>query len=468
MLASLNPAKWDLYKAAHLLNRAGFGGSPDEIAAFHKPGLEAAVERLLTIQDDSERFPPPDFSKASLLREAVEPAYWLGAMPAASRKIKELQLPGYLQTKMLRTCWLERMRFSPNPLREKMTLFWHGHFATGVQKVGDSYLMWQQNDTLRRNALGNFGDLVKAISRDPAMMIYLDVQNSNKSHPNENFARELMELFTLGIGNYSEEDIRQAARAFTGYRLSPPDRSLFRFAALEHDEEPKQFMRVTSNYNGDGIIDRILAVPACAKFIVRKLLRFFVCDNPESGLVNTLAEAFREGNYELTPLLREIFRSAEFYSDRVMHSLVKSPVQYVIQAAKSLEVELPPEDALQSALQRMGQQLFAPPNVKGWDGGKAWITTNTLLERYNFSQSFLRGGNASSSLDMGKIAPSELRANITSLLSALSFRLFQSRPGGQSHAIFFDFLSRKAGRLDDQAIRDLLHLMMSTPQFQLT
>jgi hypothetical protein len=256
VLASLNPAKWDLYKAAHLLNRAGFGGSPDEIAAFHKLGLEAAIERLLTIQDDLERFSPPDFSKASLLGETVEPASLLGAMPAPARKIKEFQLPGYQQTKMLRTWWLERMRFSPNPLREKMTLFWHGHFATGVQKVGDSYLMWQQ--------------------------------------------------------------------------------------------------------------------------------------------------------------------------------------------------------------------LFAPPNVKGWDGGKAWITTNTLLERYNFSQSFLRGGSALFRLDMENIAPPKLRSNISLLLSALSFRLFQSRPVGQPHAIFFDFLERKAGRLDDQIIRDLLHLMMSTPQFQLT
>src|SRR4030095_9897231 len=284
----------------------------------------------------------------------------------------------------LRRWWLERILTSPAPLLEKMTLFWHGHFATSVQKVRDGYWMWLQNDTLRRNALGNFASLTKKMSRDPAMMIYLDLQKSEKEHPNENWARELMELFTIGIGNYTEQDIRESARAFTGYRVHFGTHQ-FRFRALQHDETSKTFMDRTGSLDGDDIIDTLLEKPACGQFIGRKIWRYFVEDEPSQQIVDAFADRVRAHNYEIRPLLREILSSSEFYSGRVMRSQIKSPVQFLIQTAKLLEIPLPPVAIAQNAMRQMGQILFAPPSVKGWDGGKSWISTSTLLFRYNFA-----------------------------------------------------------------------------------
>ena len=205
----------------------------------------------------------------------------------------------------------------PAPLLEKMTLFWHGHFATSVQKARDGYWMWLQNDTLRHHALGNFVALTKAISRDPAMMIYLDLPQSRREHPNENWARELMELFTVGIGNYTEQDVRESARAFTGYRLDLATQR-FRFAPNQHDAGAKNFQGRAGNFNGDDIIDILTKQPACAEFIGRKICRYFIEDEPSVQLVNLVAERMRAHNFEMKPLLWEIFCSEEFYSERVM------------------------------------------------------------------------------------------------------------------------------------------------------
>src|ERR1700682_5741395 len=290
----------------------------------------------------------------------------------------------------LRRWWLERMMTGPAPLLEKMTLFWHGHFATSVQKVKDAYWMWLQNDTLRRNAFGNFATLVKKMSRDPAMMIYLDLQQSRKEHPNENWARELMELFTVGIGNYSEADIRESARAFTGYRIDMTTQQ-FRLAPPPTDARPKTFMGKTGNGSGDDIIDILMKQPACAQFLARKLWRFFAEDQPSAQIVDAVAARIREHNFETRPVLSEILSSREFYSDAAMRNQIKSPVQYLIQTTKLLSTELPAAPVAQNAMRQMGQILFAPPNVKGWDGGKAWGSTSTLLFRYNFANYLING-----------------------------------------------------------------------------
>jgi uncharacterized protein (DUF1800 family) len=385
------------------------------------------------------------------------------------------------------------MMNGPAPLLEKMTLFWHGHFATSVQKVRDGYFMWLQNDTLRRNALGNFGTLVKKISRDPAMMIYLDLQQSRKEHPNENWARELMELFTVGIGNYTETDIRESARAFTGYRIDMTTQQ-FRFAPFQQDLGPKTFMGKTGPHNGDDIIDILIMQPACAQFIGRKLWRYFVEDDPASQVVDSVASRIRAHNYEIQPVLREIFSSEEFYSEQAMHTQIKSPVQYIIQTSRLLETQLPSPIVAQNAMRQMGQILFAPPNVKGWDGGKAWISTSTLLFRYNFADYLINGDamlpadgprrgqggdfgfrhpgalteqSRRDPIDISKLAPAELREKPPELVDLLSARLFQNRAPKKETNTFVQYLEARKPDTSDEIMRELIHLMMSTPQFQL-
>lgn len=490
MLTPLDPRQWDVTKAAHLLNRAGFGGSPGQIEALHAMGFDKAVASILDAPDDAKQFPrPADINPvdALALRQQVM------MLPEEQRKQKQQELQKQQRGDMLGLVawWLDRMAQTPNPLREKMTLFWHGNFATSVQKVKQAYLMWQQNDTLRQQALGNFGDLAKAVSRDPAMMIYLDTRESKKEHPNENFARELMELFMLGIGNYTEEDIQNSARAFTGYKIDPRD-GTFRYAPFQHDNGVKTFFGQSGKFDGDDIINLILQKPACAQFITRKLWAFFAYENPKPELVAQLGESFRGHQYGIKPMMEEIFRSGEFYSPRAIRMQIKSPVQWMVQTSKILETDMPPPVVAANALRQMGQMPFAPPNVKGWDGGKAWITTSTLLFRYNLSNFELSNGALTiqamnkiaaadkaagrparevqnrKPVDLAKIAPPELRADPEKLVSSLTFRLYQSPLSAKETRPYLDFLKEKNNDTSDQTVRELLHLMMSTPQYQLT
>ena len=389
------------------------------------------------------------------------------------------------------TWWLNRMAQTPNPLREKLTLFWHGSFATSVQKVKQAYLMWQQNETLREYSLANYGNLVKAVSRDPAMMIYLDTRENKKEHPNENFARELMELFTLGIGNYTEDDIQNSARAFTGYRINPKD-DTFRYAPFQHDDGPKTFFDQSGKFGGDDIINLILQKPACAQYITRKLWKFFAYENPSPTLVGQLGSSFRSYKYEIRPMMQEILRSAEFYSPRAIRMQIKSPVQWLVQTSKILETDMPQGLVAVNALRQMGQMPFVPPNVKGWDGGKAWITTSTLLFRYNLANFALNNGALNvqamnriiaankaagrpgfevenrKPVDLAKIAPPALRADPQKLVASLTFRLYQSPLTLKEIQPFLDFLKQKNNDTSDETVRELLHLMMSTPEYQLT
>jgi uncharacterized protein (DUF1800 family) len=489
MLTPLDPKQWDVTKAAHLLNRATFGGTPEDIEALHSLGFEGAVHSVLNSPDDANLFPKPaEVTPINIpaMREQTK------MLPEEDRKKKLQEMLKQDRGNMfgLISWWIDRMYRTPNPLREKLTLFWHGHFATSAQKVKQSYLMWQQNEMLRQHALGNFGAMTKAVSRDPAMMIYLDTRQSNKAHPNENFARELMELFTLGIGNYTEDDIKQAARAFTGYKINPQDET-FRFAPFQHDDGEKTFFGKTGNFNGDDIIGMILQKPVCAQYIAKKLWEFFAYENPAPGVLMPLADSFRSHNYEIKPVMGEIFRSAEFYSPAAIRTQIKSPVQWLLGTGKILETE--PQKGLVSvnALRQMGQVPFGPPSVKGWDGGKAWITTSTLLLRYNLANFALGNGpmnvqpmravannNKSGKpgfdvqnrtpVNFAKIAPQDLRGDPDKLVAHLTWRLFQSKLTSRDTQPFVDFLKQKNNDTSDQTIRDLLHLMMSTPQYQLT
>jgi uncharacterized protein (DUF1800 family) len=490
MLTPLNARQWDLQKAAHLLNRAGFGGTPDEIKAFCELGLDRAVETVLDSPDDSTQFPKPAWAQPQNLLEMHQEMMTL--TPDEKKQLQQQIQKQYRQDDLdLINWWLGRMRYTVNPYREKMTLFWHGHFATSVAKVRDSYLMWQQNELLREHAFGNFGLMVKAISRDPAMLIWLDTRESKKDHPNENFAREVMELFTLGIGNYTENDVQQGARAFTGYRIDPRDET-FRYAPFQHDDGVKQFLGQSGPFNGDDVLDIILRQPACARFIANKLWTFYAYEEPRPALVDVLASNFRQSNYEIRPLMRSMFRSAEFYSPDAVRTQIKSPVQWVVQTSKVLETPMARPQVTVNALRQLGQIPFAPPNVKGWDGGRSWITTSTLLYRYNMANFALGNGPLHidplrrvagankmaqgpgfdvqnyNGPDLTKVVPAVVRNDPKRLVDYLCFRLYQDPLTPRDTETFVKYVSDHGPNPNDNALRELLHLMMSTPEYQLT
>ena len=493
MLSQLSQSRWDEGAAAHLLSRAGFGGTIEEITQVHGKGLDRAVHDLLEPDFFACEPNAPAWAQPRDLRSIRMEARAAKRSGDKAKLQEERQMEGE-QLLDLRRWWMDWMGATPAPLIEKMTLFWHGHFATSAEKVTDGYWMWRQNDTFRRYALGNFVSLTKEMSRDPAMMIYLDLPQSRREHPNENWVRELMELFTVGIGNYSEQDVRESARAFTGYRLSFATQQ-FWFSRKEHDDRPKTFLGRKGNFNGDDIIDILTKQPACAQFIGKKLCRYFINDDPAPTLVDAVAASLRAHNFEIKPVLREIFCSAEFYAPPNMRSQIKSPAQFLVQTCRVLGCELPAPPIAQAAMRQMGQLLFAPPNVKGWDGGKSWISTSTLLFRNNFANYLIngdallpeagrgKGGDRGvkagaraivaqqfhrEPVNVGAMAPPEIRDNPDKLVTQLSRRVLQADPEQPDREAFLKFLGAHNGDTSDATIRGLLHLMMSTPEYQLT
>jgi uncharacterized protein (DUF1800 family) len=365
--------------AAHLLRRAGFGGTPDEIARFARMQPHDAVESLIHFPDTS-RLPGPDnvYDPYGGLNMMMAPM--AGDRKAFMQQAREQSRASIMS---MQTWWLNRMLTTPAPLQEKMTLLFHGHFTTAaIQKgVWPSYI-WNQNQVYRNAALGNLRDLTLAVSKDPAMLIYLDNASSNKSHPNENYARELMELFTLGHGNYSEEDIRQSARAFTGYSV---DRRTGQFVnnARVHDDGNKSFLGQNGNFSGDDIVRIIYQQPACAHFWASTLLSYFVYNDPEPQLIDQVAGLLLMHDYNLAPVMSAILQSNVFFSPRAYRAIVKSPAEFVVGIHKTLALASVEPTALR-ALNQMGQILFYPPNVAGWPGGETWLTSKTMIARQNY------------------------------------------------------------------------------------
>ncbi len=338
----------------HLLRRAGFGFSPTELAYYKSLGYEGAVKELLN----------PEQVSNSQLDDAI-----------ARQRFDFTNLDD------LKRWWIYRMAFTRKPLEEKMTLFWHGHFATSNRKVGNAYTMYQQNALMRKYALKNFGDLLLAMSEDPAMIIWLDNQQNHKGKPNENYAREVMELFSVGIGHYTEPDIKEAARAFTGWETKA---NAFFFNASQHDSGDKIFLGERGNFNGNDIVDILAHKPATANFLARKLCKFFVSDNPSEEMIKKIAHTYKPNDTNVKKMLAAIFTHPDFFTAKAYHAKIKSPAELVIGTIKSLQVQKL-DATLPSQMSRMGQNLFEPPSVKGWDGGTSWISTNTVMERFNFA-----------------------------------------------------------------------------------
>jgi uncharacterized protein (DUF1800 family) len=289
----------------------------------------------------------------------------------------------------MRGWWMGEMLATDAPLAERMTLFWHNHFVSSQQKVRSAKLRYRQNATLRRHALGDFGALLHAASKDAAMLLYLDGVRNRRGAPNENFAREVMELFTLGEGHYTESDVKEAARAFSGWSLERGS-GAFVFRRALHDPGEKTILGRTGRFDGDQVLDILLERPETAELVVRKLWLEFVSPEPDEAYVRRIAADFRRSGYRIPVALSQLFASEAFWSPDNRGVLVKSPVELVVGTLRSLEVA--PDDATPFALAAagMGQNLFSPPNVKGWRGGDAWIDSSTLLARKQFVESISR------------------------------------------------------------------------------
>ena len=365
------------------MNRAGFGQPapakhPDEI-----------VDYLLS--------PPkkPDHVPSWTKKTEEHFLNWkkMKELPEDERRKKQnehrKQQRQYLE--QMKAWWLKRMHQGAHPLQEKMTLFWHGHFVSSSEKVKNSLLLWNQNDLFRQEGMGNFEELTIAVGRDSAMLRYLDGHNSRKKSPNENYARELMELFTLGEGHYTEEDIKQAARAFTGWHVRPlTGEAHFRQNVFDSDE--KTFFGKKGEFDDEDIVEIILKQDRTAEYICTNLWEFFAYKSPEPEIVQALAETFREEAYEIKPVLRQMFMSREFYSQKAIRTQIKSPISWLISLIRILDMDPFPERLSHRIIAALGQDLFNPPSVKGWDEGRAWINTSTLIMRNNIAHLLIFGG----------------------------------------------------------------------------
>ena len=350
------PAGWSTADTAHLLRRAQYGASALEINRAHKAGPLATLERLCVPQPEEPQFE----RESALLRQT--------ALDTGS-------------TTNLQAWWLHRMLHSANPLVEKMTFLWHNLFATSNDKVKDAALMLAQNDLFRAQALGDYARLLHQIARDPAMLIWLDGNANRRRHPNENFAREVMELFSLGVGNYTEKDIQEAARCFTGWHMRDGE---FWFNDIQHDTGSKTVLGSTGKFDGDAVIDICLNQPACPRFIAIRLLKTFVLPEPDSKTIQAVADSITKNKFILRPVLRELLASRLFFSPQTRAAIIKSPLDLVLGTQRAL-VSAPKLEPTAKCLDDLGQALFMPPTVKGWEGGRLWISSTTYLLRANFA-----------------------------------------------------------------------------------
>lgn len=403
-LTPIGPADWNAERAAHLLERAGFGATPEEIAQFAAMTPEAAVRRLVyskNIPNDLPAFDesgahdpglepfPASRPAATDLAKATGESMGVKVKPTGNRRLQPVANKFFywlraskLETNRVAYWWADRMLVTQRPLEEKMALFWHGHFATSEEKVRDYRKMLKQNELFRAQGTGNFRDLLIGVAQDPAMLAFLDAGVNVKGAPNENFAREIMEMFSMGVGNYSETDIREAARAFTGWNYVDLN---FVVTPEKHDETPKKFFGRQGNFDGVEVIDVILAQPVTADYVAGKIYRFFVNQDLPAPLRAKLGATLRDSNYEIAPLLETIFLSRDFYSEESMATHIKSPVELVISTYRKMGLrEMPGVPDFNDVTEALGQKLLYPPTVAGWANGKSWITPGLLLSRGNF------------------------------------------------------------------------------------
>ncbi len=495
--AGVEPLEWGIPAAAHLMRRAGFSADLDELYRIRAQGYSATLDELIDYQNvDNSAL------EARLEARNYQLAYYVPDLDFSLASLVDLN-----------RLWLQRMIHSRHQLVEKMTLFWHDHFATSIEGVPlvdcinlrtncpDGLPLLQiQNDTLRTHALGNFRDMVKAIARDPAMVIFLDAFSNTAGSPNENWARELLELFTMGEGNgYSEADVKEAARAFTGWTLSPRNYRFYynvfahdhvypkRFLGEEIYSQPADLFSERGSHDGDAVIDVIFRQPQVAPYLTRKLWEYFVYPNPSPDVIEPLARVFRDSGYELKPLMRAIFEHPHFMSMRAYRAKVKSPVELAVGAARELRLDDPQNLPLVMFFFSLGQLLYLPPDVGGWVSDAGWINTGTVLGRYNFTN-FLTSNR--DGLYSGVLEPvaDEIPVNdfiqqyqISNATETVDFfveALVQGDVSVDTRYTLEEYLNAASGAVPrgfdisnplaiDQKVRGLIYLTMLLPVYQL-
>jgi uncharacterized protein (DUF1800 family) len=426
-------------RIAHLLRRTGFGASPAELDRYEEMGFDAAIDALLDYPPWPDPYPVDPAIEAAFQDDPRE------GQQLAREALREL--PGW---------WIARMLTTPNPLEEKMTLFWHGHFTSAARKVQDGRLMIAQNRMLRRNALGSFERLALDASRDAAMLIYLDGTRSNAAAPNENYARELMELFTMGIGNYSEDDVKESARALTGWKVQRESGTV-RYVPRLHDDSEKTYLGQTGAFQLEDIVRIAVAHPATGRRLAAKLVKFFLRPDPPDDLVARLAAVYYAGGYSIRAMLEHLLRSDEFSSATAYRANIKSPVELLVGGLRTLGVtQAGPQ--VGRLLVPLGQALFSPPSVKGWDGGRAWIGASSLLTRFNVAALATSGARDP--------APAEPASGPEAAAGAVIDRLLDGQVSTGVRAALVDYATAMRDHPQPRS-RGLLRLAMTAPEYQL-
>lgn len=402
-LQALAPSEWNEEKAKHLLERAGFGATPDEIQRLARLTPSQAVKQMVryaAIPDKSQAFEDSGAHDAGLepfaasrpaatdLAKATGQALGVKVKPGGNRRVQQVAdrylywlRVSRLETHRLGYWWANRMLTTQRPFQEKMTLFWHGHFATTEEKVRDYRKLNIQNELLRQHATGKFRDLMVAVAKDPAMLAFLDAGVNLKGAPNENFAREIMELFTMGVGNYTEQDIKEAARAFTGWNYND---LRFVINPQQHDDGEKTILSRTGRFTGEQVIDILLAQPVTAEYVSGKLYRYFVREDLSPAFQQRLGKLLRDSDYDIAAFMETVLLSKDFYSQASVATRIKPPVELLISTYKKMGLTaVPGIPDFNEQSEMLGQKLFYPPNVAGWAHGRSWITPGLLLARGN-------------------------------------------------------------------------------------
>ncbi len=443
---------WIAELVGHFYRRAAFGATQAELEAGLRLSPEQLVDACLTTSPKQAEFDK-------------------GTVPLAETLARANNAAG------LSAWWLHRMLHSPTPLQEKMTLFWHNHFATSNAKIQSVRLMHGQYELMRKYALGNFGDLLQEMSKDPAMVIWLDTKGSKKGNPNENYARELMELFSLGIGHYSERDIREAARAFTGFDVTGTE-VVYREA--DHDAGDKEVLGQKGRFKGPDIVRICLEQQAAPEFIARKLYRFFVSETlaPSAELIAPLATQLRKNGFLISDVVRTILRSNLFFSPLVYRTSIKSPIDFVLGMVRALEAKVG-TSVLATILSGLGQNLFNPPNVKGWDGGQAWLNGQTLLFRQNLALALTstedpRFGSRADPVQLLRKYDKKTDEQAIDFFLGL---FLQNVVAKESRAKLIDYCAKARTQsrpiywtesdAADHRVRSLCHLVLTLPEYQL-
>jgi hypothetical protein len=442
---------WDLACVAHLHRRAAFAAPWSVLKRDESDGPAKSIERLLSGEATTG-----DGAPAAGFETSFD---GMVALLAPSADLTQIQAE-----------WLYRMIFTAHPLRERMTLFWHNHFATSNVKVQSPLLMYRQNSLLRNGALGDFKALLAGIGKDPAMLVWLDSTINKKARPNENYAREVMELFSLGRGHYTEKDIREAARAFTGWFVV---RDQFVADARQHDDGEKTVLGQSGKWDGDDIPAILVGQRACAEFLCRKLVREFISDTlvASDALIAPLANSFREARYEIAVPVAMILRSNLFFDRAMRRQRVKSPVEFAVGTIRSLEILNPTvaTTALADACSRMGQSLYVPPSVAGWDGGQGWISSTALLARANLALGLLADDSQPFG---GRFKPRTLagRYGLTAQAAAAGFfidLLVQNGLASAARQQIEKAGGGSAGAGGDAALGEVVRLILTSPEYQL-